>query len=279
MLKLAQIPMRQDNYSYALVKNSQAIVIDPSEPHETARYFEINPHLQVVAVINTHSHIDHIAGNEILQKTFQCPIYGPALERERIPHLTHPVGDRDEISLLGMKITAHDVKAHTVGHTAFLVHEKIDEVIKMGHGKTPYSAKSLNHHQVMFVGDSLFAAGCGRLFEGTKQNLLDCLSFYNRQDASTLMACAHEYTKANLAFAKTIFPNNEAILQRDQMIDGLLNDEGSSVPCLFGLEQKTNPFLLALSEPHRSLLANKFGLNSEDLVSIVGMLRKAKDDF
>ena len=93
------------------------------------------------------------------------------------------------------------------------------------------------------------------------------------------MACAHEYTKANLAFARAIFPEDQEILQRSENIDALLAQEGSSVPCLFGIEQKTNPFLLALKPPFSTKLAKRFGLMEKDLTAIVGALRQAKDDF
>jgi hydroxyacylglutathione hydrolase len=93
------------------------------------------------------------------------------------------------------------------------------------------------------------------------------------------MACAHEYTKANLAFAQSIFPHSEAIKKRAQNIDDLLHNEGASVPCLFGLEQETNPFLLALREPYTQELAQKFALLAQDHTAIIAALRRAKDQF
>lgn len=279
MLKLEQIPMRQDNYSYALIKDQSVIMIDPSEPEASAQYFANNPHLKLTAILNTHSHIDHIGGNEILYKQWRCPIYGPALEKERIPQLSHPLHHQAELSLIGIRIIAFDVHAHTAGHMAFLIQQPIDEVVKHGHGRACYVASHLKNRHVMLVGDSLFAAGCGRLFEGTPQNLVDCLTFYNKQDPQIMMACAHEYTKANLRFAEEIFSDHKAIKERSLATDELLAKEGSTVPCLFALEFETNPFLLALKQPYQSRLAQKFGLNSQDLTGIIANLRKAKDDF
>lgn len=279
MLTLEQIPMRNDNYSYALIKDNAVVMIDPSEPSESRRYFQERPHLKLVAILNTHSHSDHVAGNLVLASDWGVPVYGPMAEQERIPGLTHAVSDGDVISLLGMGISAHDVRAHTVGHTAYLVSEPVDTVIKHGHDHEPFHARNLGGHRVIFVGDSLFAAGCGRLFEGTKENLLACLSFYRAQGSDVLMACAHEYTKSNLSFARTMFPNHEAIEARWAAIDGMLSDEGASVPCLMGVEHETNPFLLVLKEPYRSLIARRFGVALDDLVATVGALRSAKDSF
>lgn len=279
MLRLEQIPMRQDNYSYALIKGGEAIIFDPSEPGESLAWLARHPGVKLLAIINTHSHSDHVGGNDVLWQRFGCPVYGPSMERERIPHLSQPLTDNDEINLLGIQIRAFDVRAHTAGHMAFLVEAPVDEVVKFGHGQKAYQAKDLAGHRVMVVGDSLFAAGCGRLFEGTRENLVDCLSFYARQDPDVLMACAHEYTAANLRFAMEMFPDNRDICARHAQIGGLMAKEGASVPCLFGLEHRTNPFLLALSEPHRGRVASKLGLDSEDLASVIGALRQAKDQF
>ncbi len=104
-------------------------------------------------------------------------------------------------------------------------------------------------------------------------------SFYCKQDGNILMACAHEYTKSNLAFARALFPEHPAIVQRYNTIEHMLAEEGASIPCRFDLEHDTNPFLLALSEPYRTLLGQRFNLASHDEVSIIGALRAAKDAF
>lgn len=278
-MRLEQIPMRKDNYSYVLINGDSAVMIDPSEEHQSEAYFLRNPKLKLRAILNTHSHEDHIGGNSVLYKRFSCPIYGPGIESERIKHLTNPLKDLDEIHLLGAIIRAHDVRAHTSGHMAYWVSTPLDEVIKCGHRREAFRATRLENHRVMFVGDSLFAAGCGRLFEGTAQNLLDCLSFYNGQATDLLMACAHEYTKANLAFAQAIFPSQIDISERAQSVNDLIEREGSTVPCTFGLEHKTNPFLLALRSPYCEQLAERFSLKADDLRAIVGELRTLKDNF
>ncbi len=279
MVTLEQIPMRQDNYSYALIKDNAVVMIDPSEPEASRAYFAERPHLSLVAILNTHSHFDHVAGNQILAADWGVPVYGPSPEQERIPALTHPVSDNDVIDVLGMKIIAHDVRAHTVGHAAFHVDAPVTTIIKHGHGRLPQVAHDLGGRFVMFVGDSLFAAGCGRLFEGTTTNLKNALSFYREQHGDILMACGHEYTKANLAFARAMLPHVPAIEKRAASIDGLIAEDGSTVPCLFRLEHDTNPFLLAVIEPHRSFLARKFGVDANDLAAVVGALRVAKDNF
>jgi hydroxyacylglutathione hydrolase len=278
MLTLEQIPMRQDNYTYAIIKDDQVIMIDPSDELESLAYFKDRPHLKLAAIINTHSHIDHVGGNDALWQQWRCPVFGPKAEVSRIPHCDHQLVGGEHVNILGLDIFAHDVKAHTIGHTAFFVDHPVQEVIKHGHGRKPFIAKNLSGHKVLFVGDSLFAAGCGRLFEGTTQNLADCLSFYARQDPNTLMACAHEYTASNLKFAKAIFSDYQAIEHRSREISKLLENEGSSVPCLFADELATNPFLLAVGVG-REALAKKYSASTQDLPAIVGALRLAKDNF
>ena len=279
MLLLEQIPMRRDNYSYAIIKGDEAIIIDPSTEEESLAYFEENSHLRLKAIINTHGHMDHVGGNEALYERWRCPVYGPKLEQERIPCISHKLENKAELNLLGLSISIHDVKAHTKGHIAVLLKDKVGQIIKHGHGQQKYPAPDLIDRSVMFVGDSLFAAGCGRLFEGTRDDLLHSLEFYARQDPDTLMACAHEYTKANLAFAHKIFPDSVEIKRRQDGLSHILSHEGSSVPCTFAMEHKTNPFLLALQEPYLRRLSDNFSIDSKDLSAVVGELRKAKDHF
>lgn len=278
MLILEQIPMRKDNYSYAIIKDNDVIMIDPSEENESVEFFKNRPNLSLKAILNTHGHSDHVGGNEVLYKKFKCPIFGPKVEKYRIPHLEHELVGGEKISLLGINIFAYDVHAHTLGHMAFLIDQRIDEIIKRGHGHSSYVAKNLSGHRVMFVGDSLFAAGCGRLFEGTPHDLAKVLSFYAKQDPDILMACAHEYTQSNLNFAQHILPGCSEIETRNAAIKNLLDQEGSSVPCFFELEHVTNPFLLAV-KAKKGILAEKFSVPVDDLPAIVGALRHAKDVF
>lgn len=279
MLILEQIPMRRDNYSYACIIDNDVILIDPSDADESEAFFDSNPKLRLHAIFNTHSHYDHIGGNEALYKYWRCPIYGPKEEATRIPFLSRSLVDNDEVELLGVNIKAFDVRAHTKGHMAFLLNTPVDVVRKHGHGHEVFIANDLKNRRVMFVGDSLFAAGCGRLFEGNAEDLFRSLNFYKHQDPKILMAAAHEYTKTNLAFAKTIFPKNKAIEERANDISNLLAKEGSSVPCPFLLEQTTNPFLLALDDANAEYLGKCFSISQEDKVSILLALRHKKDQF
>ena len=277
-MKLFQIPARQDNYIYcALGPENRAFVVDPADAAPVVHFLSQHPEIILEAIINTHHHPDHVGGNADLKAQYDLKIYGPAHDAERIVGITHPVHIGDDISVSGIAMKVHDVKAHTRGHICFQTLAAFEDVYRQGHQGQETLHKKLGGHPALFVGDSLFLGGCGRLFEGTPEQLYDVMSFYNALDGNHLVVCAHEYTESNLAFAAHVLPNNKLIAKR---LNDLAQEKGptlSSVPDLLTKELQTNPFLLALDPIEQENLNNRFQVS--DPASLLGQLRQAKDQF
>jgi hydroxyacylglutathione hydrolase len=277
-LKLFQIPARQDNYIYcAMGPENRAFVVDPADAEPVIHFLAQRPEITLEAIINTHHHHDHVGGNAALKAQYDLKIYGPAHDADRITGLTHPVHIGDEIVVSGLAMKVHDVKAHTRGHICFQTLSPFDEVYRQGHQGQETLIDTLGGCPALFVGDSLFLGGCGRLFEGTPEQLFEVMSFYHSLSGDHLVVCAHEYTESNLRFAAHVLPHDESIAQR---LSGLSQEKGeaqSSVPDLLAKEFQTNPFLLVLEPEQQAVLQEKYQVS--DVVSLLGQLRQAKDNF
>lgn len=264
MLALVQIPCLTDNSAWLVVSDGAAFVVDPpaAEP-VLARLATTGARL--VAVVNTHHHGDHTGGNLALARATGCEIVGNARDAERLPGLSRGVEPGCSIDVAGLVLRVLDVSAHTRGHVAYALDASVDEVLRHGHGGTEVAEPRLGGRPALFVGDALFAAGCGRLFEGTPADLERALRALAREDPRALVCCAHEYTASNLRFARQALPGNEAIAARAAGLDDEMGRARSSLPSTLEEELRTNPFLLALDAP--------------DPVFAVGALRRAKDAF
>lgn len=220
--QVVPIPAFEDNYLWLLVRGDRAVVVDPGDATPVLDYLARHD-LKLCAILCTHHHGDHVGGIRVLLQHFKVPVYGPA--HETIPGLTHAVteGDTVEIPELDVKFSVIDVPGHTAGHVAY------------------YGAERL------FCGDTLFACGCGRLFEGTPEMMYASIAKLARLPDDTLMYCAHEYTLDNIRFAKKVEPDNADLIQRE------INDRASraqhlpTVPSVLGLEKRTNPFMRSLA--------------------------------
>lgn len=218
MPSIDPIPAFMDNYIWVIRNSQHAAAVDPGDAAPLLAYLE-SQHLDLVAILNTHHHSDHVGGNLELKERFACPIYGPATER--IPGLTHPVSEGDKVVLpeLDLAFNVLDIPGHTHGHVAY------------------YGIDAL------FCGDTLFGCGCGRVFEGTMEQMHASLEKLASLPENTRVYCAHEYTLANIRFAKAVEPDNEAVLNRE-MGDAELRKRGMpTLPSTIGLEKRTNPFL------------------------------------
>jgi hydroxyacylglutathione hydrolase len=253
-LEIKQIPTRTDNYVYLIrdTASGKAGVIDPSDAAPVLEALE-RLGWELTLILATHHHNDHIGGNlEIKEKT-GCTIVGPRADRERIPGIDVAVGDGDSFLFHGCEARVFDTPGHTRGHIAYWFPET----------------------GALFCGDTLFALGCGRLFEGTAEQMWDSLSKFRELPDDTLVYCAHEYTQANAGFALTIEPDNAALKARALEIDALRDAGKPTVPSRLGEERATNPFLRAAADE----LRHAIGMDDADPVAVFAEVRKRKDNF
>ncbi len=218
MIQVIPIPAFEDNYLWLLVHGAYAAVVDPGDAQPVLHYLQQHK-LTLCAILCTHHHGDHVGGNRELLAHYPVPVYGPA--HETIPGRTHAVveGDCVQLPKLELELSVIDVPGHTAGHVAY------------------YGAESL------FCGDTLFACGCGRLFEGTPQVMYQSLSKIARLPDATQVYCAHEYTLDNIRFAKVVEPANPDLLEREARDRNSRANHQPTVPSFLGLEKRTNPFL------------------------------------
>lgn len=260
MKRLVQLPVLSDNYIYVVVDvdSATALVVDPATADDVLAFLA-REGLTLTAVLNTHHHADHTGGNVVLRERTGCAVIGPERDRARIPAITRGCEPSECVSVGAFApLRVLDVNAHTSGHVAYADDDGVDVVVRHGHGGVPVVGAG---GKVVFVGDALFGAGCGRLFEGDGDDLFRALSVIDAEDPAALIACAHEYTKSNLLFARHAFPDVDAIANRLAGFETTMGAARSSVPSTLGLEQATNPFLLALRQPDPA--AKAFALRRE----------------
>ena len=253
-LEIAQFACLNDNYGF--------LVHDP-ESGETACIDtpETTPIMDALAargwtlthIWNTHHHFDHAGNNLAIKEKTGCMIIGPAGEADKIPGIDRAVDDGDTVMLGAHEAHILNVGGHTLGHIAF----------------------HLADDKMAFVGDSLFALGCGRVFEGTMAQMHASLEKLNALPDGTIIYCAHEYTAANAAFAKTIDPDNQALQTRIDDITALRAANKPTVPTEIGLERATNPFLRADDAAVQAHL----GMRGAPPVEVFAEIRARKDNF
>ena len=253
-LEIEQIPTRTDNYVYLIKESGQGKVgvVDPSDADPV---IEVLNRLgwELPHIINTHHHNDHTGGNLELKKKYGCSVVGPLADHDRIAGIDIDVGDGDTYMFGDLEAKIYDTPGHTRGHIAYWFEEC----------------------SALFCGDTLFALGCGRVFEGTFEQMWESLGKLRALPDNTMVYCAHEYTQANAKFAITIETDNTALLERASEIDALRANNEPTVPSLLGLEKATNPFLRA----DIASVANAVGLPSGTPVEVFGEIRKRKDNF
>lgn len=253
-IEIRQFPCLSDNYGYLVHDRETGATAAIDTPDVAAINRELaSAGWRLDYIFNTHHHFDHAGGNLALKEKWGCEIVGPRGEAERIPGLDRAVGEGDIVALGASKAIVHETPGHTLGH---VIYHFADD-------------------SAAFVGDTIFAMGCGRLFEGTADQMWASLAKIAAMPAETNLYCAHEYTKANAAFALSVDPDNDDLKTRAAEVDALRAQSIPTVPTSVALELATNPFLRA-GDAH---LQAAIGLKDADPVEAFAKTRKLKDSF
>lgn len=240
MIKTLILPALSDNYIFLLYDEvtKDAAVVDPSEAGPVIEAIEAQG-LSLKWILNTHHHWDHTGGNLKLKKKYGAVIVGYQGDARRIPGIDVMVDEGQELSFFGSAAQVFFIPGHTLGHIAY------------------YFPKE----QLLFCGDTLFLMGCGRLFEGTPEQMFTSLAKLKSLPDETKIYCAHEYTLDNARFARSVEPENETLEQREKDEQHIRAEGKPTIPALLSLEKQTNPFLRAAT------------------VEAFARLRKMKDHF
>ncbi|MGZ3238832.1 MAG: hydroxyacylglutathione hydrolase [Burkholderiaceae bacterium] len=255
-LSVLAVPAFNDNYLWLVHDHINAIVIDPGDATPILATLDAHK-LSLVAILLTHHHADHIGGVPDLLQRFKIPVYGPQLEK--IATVTHPLTEGDTVTIpeLQLRLSVLDVPGHTRGHIAYVAHQQ----------------------GWLFCGDTLFAGGCGRLFEGSPAQMTSSLSKLAALPDSTEVYCAHEYTLANLRFAYAVDPDNTLLMNRIQAEQAKRNHGLPTVPSTIGLEKATNPFMRYMQPAILDRLKAAGRLHESEPVSAFAALREWKNTF
>lgn len=250
------VPLRafNDNYIWTLRDARYAVVVDPGDAQPVLDYLAAEK-LELLAIVITHHHADHIGGVARLIAGRNLPVYGP--HDPRVPEATQRLAEGESITLphFGVKLTVLEVPGHTRSHIAY-------------HGDG-----------LLFCGDTLFAAGCGRLFEGTPAQMHDSLSKFMRLPDATRVYCAHEYTLANLRFAKAAERANRAVVEWETRAQAQRQKDLPTVPSTIGLERAANPFVRCTQAEVIASASGHAGKALTDPVSVLAALRAWKNNF
>ncbi|HEX8406626.1 MAG TPA: hydroxyacylglutathione hydrolase [Duganella sp.] len=223
-LSVLTVPAFHDNYLWLIHDGVHAAVVDPGAAKPILAALKTNG-LKLTAILLTHHHADHVGGVPELLQHYQVPVFGP--RNESIATVTLPVGEGKQIDVPGLplRLSVLDVPGHTMGHIAYAREPSGDEP------------------GWLFCGDTLFAGGCGRLFEGTPAQMISSLGKLAAMADDTKVYCAHEYTLSNLRFARVVEPDNVALQERVKVETDKREHNLPTVPSTIGIEKATNPFL------------------------------------
>lgn len=246
------IPAFSDNYIWLMHNGIQGVVVDPGDAAPVqAALAERN--IELVGILITHHHFDHTGGLAALKTAHSCPVWGP--NNQKIAGIDHPVGEGDSVVVLNTPLDVIEVPGHTLDHIAFVGPDWV------------------------FCGDTLFAGGCGRVFEGTFPMMRRSLARLKQLPGDTRVFCAHEYTLANLAFAVAADPENEALAARVRRCESLRKQALPTVPSTIAEECATNPFFRWDAASVVAPLVAAHGIDGSDSDAVFTQLRSWKDNF
>ena len=253
-LEIHMFPCLADNYGYLLHDAQANLTAAVDTPDADAILRECGAKgWKLTHILNTHHHSDHAGGNLALKRATGCTIIGPRVDAARIPGIDQGVGDGDVVTLGQHRAEVYDTPGHTRGHIVYFFRDD----------------------EVAFVGDTLFAIGCGRLFEGTPAQMWSSFGKILRWPDATRIYCAHEYTQSNARFALTVEPENEALVARAAEIARRRALGEPTIPTTLAAEKATNPFLRAASRE----LRERVGLPEASDVEVFAKTRALKDAF
>jgi hydroxyacylglutathione hydrolase len=259
MIQIHALPAFSDNYIWLLQDPQQhrCAVVDPGDASPVLDWLAAHPGWQLSDILLTHHHPDHTGGVARLKAATAARVLGPALET--IAGCDLPLQDGAQIRVLDCDWQIMHLPGHTLGHIAF------------------YHADP--QQPLLFCGDTLFAAGCGRLFEGTPEQMFNSLQRLAALPEQTGVYCTHEYTLSNLHFARAVEPDNPCIRQRLQEVAALREQQRITLPSSIGLEKRSNPFLRSAEPAVNALAAARLGKQQCSALEAFAELRRWKDVF
>lgn len=249
-MQIEIIPCLSDNYAYLIRHGEHCAVLDPSEAGPVKRALE-KLGWRPDFILNTHHHNDHVGGNLALKEAYGAKVVGPGKDKARIPGIDIGVDEQSGWSFAGMPVTVLEVPGHTKGAITFVIGEHA------------------------FTGDTLFAMGCGRLFEGDPPMMWASLSKLMTLPDATRIYCGHEYTESNGRFALTIEPDNGELVRRVADVKATRAEKHPTIPSTMGLEKQTNPFL----RPGSAAIRKKLGMEKASDTEMFAEIRRRKDVF
>ena len=254
MLSVEPIKAFTDNYIWLVSTNEGSIVIDPGESKNIQKLID-NKTIDLKGILITHHHYDHTNGLSELVKKNELEVYGPV---NNIDGINHRLNDKDKISIIGIDFDVMSIPGHTLDHIGF------------------YSANA--HNPILFCGDTLFAGGCGKIFEGTYEQMFHALKKITKLPTNTNIYCGHEYTLSNLKFALEADDTNKELIEEFKKVENKINSNIPSLPTTLDKELKVNPFLRCDNINIQNKIIEKFNVSNNEL-EVFTALRKWKDNF